>query len=138
MTKLIIKQHLLHAGFTGLLFVTLLGCGKQSDRVTETAIFRADMQRSGFWQNTGPLELLEPVWTFTADGDGAAASPVVYNNTIYSGHYDGTLHALAMENGEPRWAFDTDGGIFSTPLITDAQIIFGSDDGFVYALNHQG
>ena len=138
MTKLNLKQNSLRAGIAGLLVMTLLACGKKTDSVTETAIFRGDLQRSGFWHNTGPLHLATPVWTFTADGDGAAASPMVYNNIVYSGHYDGTLHALAFENGEPLWAFNSDGGIFSTPLITDTQIIFGSDDGFVYALNHLG
>ena len=47
---------------------------------------------------------------------------------------EGYLYALDADNGEQRWSFQTGGGIYSSPVVADATIYVGSDDGKLYAI----
>lgn len=63
------------------------------------------------------------------------------DGTAFVGTYAGTLHAIAP-NGTEKWSFTADvvtgedSRILSSPAITlDGQVIFGSGNGYVYALS---
>ncbi len=69
------------------------------------------------------------------------SQPVINNNILYatSGNAYATpglgyLTASDMTNGKIVWKYKS-ANIFTTPVITDNTLIFGSDDGFLYALN---
>ncbi len=44
------------------------------------------------------------------------------------------LHALDSETGKPSWSFTADGPILGPPTIADGLCLFGSRDGWIYAL----
>ena len=98
-------------------------------------------------------------WTFTSPGGHGICSPAAIGSdgTLYVGtwknkHFardkmkghSGVLYAL-MPNGSLIWQHDSNRGsllasaIESAPLLTsDGKIIYGKDDGHVYALNSKG
>lgn len=100
-----------------------------------------------------------PAWTFAAPGGHGIASPLAigpggngYLGTWKSSDYatsktkghSGLLCALSS-NGQLAWTHNSNrgsllaSGIESTPLITaDGKIIYGKDDGYVYALSPGG
>ena len=45
------------------------------------------------------------------------------------------MYALDAATGRTRWQFGTGAGVYSTPVVDDDRVYFGSDDGFVYALS---
>jgi len=78
-------------------------------------------------------------------GISVSASPAVgmlgSQETIYVADDGGHVAALDPQSGTPRWTFDVPAGtqIGSSPLVTnDGTIIFGADDGNLYALHDGG
>ncbi len=54
---------------------------------------------------------------------------------VMVGSEDGNLYAFdAIEGGDPLWTFSTGGSIWSTPVVKDGIVYFGSGDKKVYAL----
>ncbi|HJU89168.1 MAG TPA: PQQ-binding-like beta-propeller repeat protein, partial [Gemmatimonadaceae bacterium] len=68
------------------------------------------------------------------------SSPVVAGSVVYTaeGAYaadgGGTIRALDAATGDERWRYRVDGGVLSSPSLGDGIVVFGSDDGSVYAL----
>ncbi|MCH8989639.1 MAG: PQQ-binding-like beta-propeller repeat protein, partial [Chloroflexi bacterium] len=54
--------------------------------------------------------------------------------TIFVGSFDGRVYGLDAKTGLERWRFQTKNDVFSSPVIGDGVVYFGSDDGHVYAL----
>lgn len=52
--------------------------------------------------------------------------------------HNGALLALDAKTGEERWRFHTAAPIRWAPVATDSRVYVGSDDGFLYCLNHAG
>ena len=44
------------------------------------------------------------------------------------------MYALDTETGLERWRFQTRNDVFSSPVIGDGAVYFGSDDSRMYAL----
>ncbi|MCC2604815.1 outer membrane protein assembly factor BamB family protein [Planctobacterium marinum] len=78
----------------------------------------------------------ELVWRI--DFSGQTQPTVDVDGTIYVGDYGGTLYALNPDGSE-KWQFQTEGIIFSSPLIgNDGTLYFTSLDNHVYAINRDG
>ncbi len=52
--------------------------------------------------------------------------------------HNGALLALDAKTGDEQWRFYTNAPIRTQPIATDKLVIVGSDDGYVYCLNHNG
>jgi len=63
--------------------------------------------------------------------------PVVLEDTIYFGSWDGNFYALDIESGFMRWVFKTQGPINSVPAADEENIYFGSNDGRAYAVSRK-
>jgi len=48
---------------------------------------------------------------------------------------DDKVYCLDADTGRERWAFYTEGPVRAAPVIAGDRVVFGSDDGFAYALN---
>jgi outer membrane protein assembly factor BamB len=111
-----------------------------------------DGARSGF--NPGETRLspdnakdLKLLWKQKlGEGDGLAAQPIVYSNTLYIGSWDGFLYALNTADGSLRWKRDLGrttsklcipetAGITSAPAVTRDALYIGGGDDKLYALN---
>jgi outer membrane protein assembly factor BamB len=87
------------------------------------------------------------LWQFPADGqqhrnsdddvevEAVYTTPVVSQQTVYVGGYDGYIYALDITNGAIRWEFETDGSIIGGLLVESDTVYAGSADGNVYALS---
>lgn len=62
------------------------------------------------------------------------SSPLICNDKVYEGCYDGQLFCLDLKTGKRISQFTTNGIIYSSPVISDRLLYIGSDDGGMYAL----
>ncbi|MGC4103538.1 beta-alanine-activating enzyme beta-propeller domain-containing protein [Ferruginibacter sp.] len=62
------------------------------------------------------------------------SSPIIDNDKVYEGCYDGQLFCLDLKTGKRLGQFTTNGIIYSSPVINDQLLYIGSDDGHLYAL----
>ena len=79
------------------------------------------------------------IWKFDA-GDEIWGSVAYNDGCIYFGALNGKLYCLWEANGTERWNFTVNQlaslfGIYGTPIISGDNLIFGSEDNFVYCLN---
>jgi eukaryotic-like serine/threonine-protein kinase len=88
------------------------------------------------------------LWKFKTKGR-IRSTPAVNKNIVYVGSFDGDLYAIDAVSGQLKWRFETEGShlnsaefgfdrksIQSSPAVTaDNKVIFGSRDGFIYAVD---
>jgi outer membrane protein assembly factor BamB len=95
-------------------------------------LHRHDGQRSGAVQTTVSHTLKQ---TWSTQLCGRLTQPVVVDDTVYVAETDShTVYALNTATGGQRWHFTANGRIDSTPSIFPGLVLFGSADGFIYAL----
>ena len=63
------------------------------------------------------------------------SSPLIVNDKVYAGGFDGVLYCLDLETGHRISQVCTGDKIMSSPVWDDDKIYVGSDDGNLYALN---
>jgi len=94
--------------------------------------WRHDPSRSGSTKSAPPADL-RPAWT--ADLGGRLTPPVAAGGRLYAASIDRhSLHALDAQTGSPLWTFTAGGRIDSPPTIHRDRVLFGSADGWIYAL----
>ena len=64
----------------------------------------------------------------------ALATVIGEGRVFFGSSVDGTVYALTLEGGQPRWSFDTEGPIRFAPALWRDSVLAASDDGFLYAL----
>lgn len=65
------------------------------------------------------------------------SSPLLINNKLYVGGYDGYLYCIDKTTGKRlENAVATNGRIQSSPVISNNHLFIGSEDGYLYALNN--
>lgn len=65
------------------------------------------------------------------------ASPLIINDKVYAGTFDGQLYCIDLEKGKRISQFKANGKIMSSPVWNDGLLYVGSDDGHLYALGGQ-
>jgi outer membrane protein assembly factor BamB len=67
---------------------------------------------------------------------GIYGSPVVYQDRVFFGAYDGNVYALDTANGSCVWVFEgSDGPIVGGVTLAGDVLYFGSDDGNLYGVD---
>jgi len=95
---------------------------------------RHDGLRSGIATATVPSKL-KVKWS-SAKGRGKASAPTVVGDTVYFSAVDESqILALDAATGKRKWNFLVGGAVDSAPSYHKGLLIFGSRDGYVYALN---
>ncbi len=72
------------------------------------------------------------LWTY-ATGADVRSSPVIADDTVLIGSYDGRVYAFSLA-GKLRWSFDTGSRIYSTPAVAVGRVYFGDMTGWLYCL----
>lgn len=84
--------------------------------------------RRSYWQR---LESIAP-----RVADDHAHATVISGDAVFVGSSaDDTVRCLELGTGAERWVFWTDGPVRYAPVVAEGRVHFGSDDGFVYALD---
>jgi outer membrane protein assembly factor BamB len=65
------------------------------------------------------------------------STPVVDNDNVYFGSWDGNVYAINVKSGEKVWQFDCGGIVQSSPAIGAGNIFVGSRSAKVFALDAQ-
>lgn len=78
----------------------------------------------------------KPKWVYNEREFEYFASPAIMpDGTVFAGDRGKRLHCLAAADGTEKWAFRTKGRVDSSPVVTGDHVVFGSDDGSVYAVS---
>jgi outer membrane protein assembly factor BamB len=82
-------------------------------------------------------------WRFNSPG-AIKASPSFHDGRVFVADYEGSMFALAADNGKPIWRTNTtkvapfgDGGFFSSPAIAFGHVYAARDDGTVFAFEEK-
>jgi outer membrane protein assembly factor BamB len=62
-------------------------------------------------------------------------TPVVADDAVYFGGYDGWVYVLDLATGDIRWQVDTGGPIVGSAVVEAGTVYVGSDDGELYAFD---
>src|SRR5437016_9350830 len=68
-------------------------------------------------------------------GGSIRSAPVLHGSTLYAASLLGKLHAIDVETGREKWNFAAPKQIYSTPSRFQEKVLFGCDDGKVYAVH---
>jgi outer membrane protein assembly factor BamB len=87
------------------------------------------------------FDLLNGRVLWSRDYGDIEVSPLVLERGIYVGNTAGSFYCVDPEKGEKVWAFEIADntklkGIRSSPASDGTTVVFGADDGSVYALDH--
>ncbi|MCK5562251.1 MAG: PQQ-binding-like beta-propeller repeat protein, partial [Thermoplasmata archaeon] len=75
------------------------------------------------------------LWNTTTGNPIYAGGAVdLANNAFYIGSDNGKLFAINLSNGNKFWSYSVGAGIKSTPIVANNKVLFGSNDGYFYAL----
>lgn len=79
-------------------------------------------------------------WIYEPEDFPFSSSPAINDQLghVYIGSKDKHLHAVDTTTGQPLWKFRTGGPVESSPLVFDDAIVFGSNDGRLYAVTFEG
>ena len=97
-------------------------------------IYRANNERTGHYQGSGPVEPPELAWSFQTGG-AIYSAPALVDGVAYFGSDDGTIYAVDLTRGQTLWTYPTGGAVRSSPALVDGTLYFGSDDGSLVALD---
>ncbi len=79
------------------------------------------------------------VWGTGFGSDREVWSPAVAGDTAYVALSDGTLHAVAVQNGERLWDYDSGAPSRVAPLVAGDLVYMGNDDGEIHVVDrHSG
>lgn len=82
--------------------------------------------------NTYPQ--VKNVWQTHVDG-AIYASPIVAEDRVYVGDYNGNMLCLSLKDGKVLWSYKTGNRIFGTAAVANNTLVFSSTDNNIYALN---
>ncbi|MFC1635302.1 PQQ-binding-like beta-propeller repeat protein [Planctomycetota bacterium] len=100
--------------------------------VNDWPTYRHDSMRSGITRAQIDADL-KPLWR--AKLGGKLSSVVVADGKVFVASIDThTVHALDEKNGNPLWKYTVGGRVDSPPTIYKGRVLFGSADGWLYAL----
>lgn len=68
-------------------------------------------------------------------GAGIYSTPVIERNHAYVASLDKSVYAINLDTGRETARFDTNGRIFSSPLITENSLWIGNNGGVLYRLS---
>jgi outer membrane protein assembly factor BamB len=79
----------------------------------------------------------EVLWEYKTGSDqaGFEGSPVIANQVVFAGDFDGGVHAIDVTNGAKLWYQKTKDGFLSAPAVKNDKVILGDLNGMVFCLN---
>jgi len=89
--------------------------------------FQHDIRRSGYIPESGPEEELSIDWTYSVD-DTVSGTPVIVNDRIFFGSYDGHVYCLDSLSGDLNWSLEVGGWLQGTPTIENGVLYIAAND----------
>src|SRR5690242_13557392 len=73
-------------------------------------------------------------WQFRT-GSSIRSAPILRDGILYVTSITAGLQAIDVVSGRPKWKFSVSEQIHSTPSLCGNKVLFGCDDGKVYAVD---
>jgi outer membrane protein assembly factor BamB len=109
-------------------------CTAKSTPIPAVAMFRANAQHTGEYDNGGIEPVKTEIWQF-ATGGAVSSSPAVSGRVVYVGSDDKNVYAIDAVTGKEKWRFITGGAVTSSPAVSGGVVYVGSDDKNFYAID---
>lgn len=77
---------------------------------------------------------VKTIWQYKDKSD-IGSGMAVQKNLIYGTDTNGWLFALNKSNGHKKWAFRTNGKVYSTPDVSGRYVVVASSDHYIYCVN---
>lgn len=81
----------------------------------------------------GDVSKTAALWTYD-DLTRTVSTVAVHEGLVYAADYDGRLHCVDAETGQPYWVHDTGAHIWGSPLVADGKVYLGNEDGVLTVL----
>lgn len=105
---------------------------------SEWTLFRGNAFATGESKSCLP-DRLELLWKYEVKDGAFEATPVIVDGVCYLPDLDGTLHALDLQNGKPKWTKKTGAFAFAaSPAYRDGLLYVGDIDGIFYCFDLDG
>lgn len=123
-----------------ILILTLLATACNRNRGGEPvesgpkAFFRSDLARTGVFQSSAVKNPTNSKWEFQT-GEWVDTAPIVVENSVYFGSYDGNVYAVDEENGTEIWRYETGQPVLSSPAVSGEYLYVGEMSGALSSLN---
>jgi outer membrane protein assembly factor BamB len=111
-----------------------VGTAPQHEESRVVAMFRANCQRTGWFDAVGVRQISELKWKFPTQG-WVSSSPAVAYGMVFFGSWDGTLYALKVAAGDQMWKYATGGPMSCSAAVADSKVFMGASDGNFYAFD---
>ncbi|QDU15075.1 Serine/threonine-protein kinase AfsK [Gimesia maris] len=134
----------------GTLCVALFSLGIRTLPAADWPMWRGNSERTAVTTETLPVALTLS-WTRQLPRHQVAwpneerlqydlaYEPIAVGDRILVGSpLDGNLSALDANTGDVLWCYETNGPIRFAPVVVEDNVLFGSDDGYLYCLNLPG
>ena len=82
-------------------------------------------------------DLRAEVGQFAAAGNPVLTPAAIVDDTVYASS-GATLYAIDLATGVANWTYPAGDVILTAPAIADGLVVFGSRDGFLYAIGGDG
>ncbi len=130
-------------GVIGVLTGTLAFCGEPAGGVADgplahaTAagdpgrdwpLFRGDPRSTGVARTTLPDQPVM-LWKHQVPKGSFEGTPAIVDGVVYIGDLDGSLYALQLATGEPKWTYKTESGFMASPAVRNGLLYIGDIDG---------
>ncbi|MFA5213944.1 MAG: lectin like domain-containing protein, partial [Methanoregula sp.] len=89
------------------------------------AMFRADPQHTGVYDDGGVRPTSNVMWTYMTDAD-VYSSPTISEDVLYIGSKDKNVYAINATNGDEIWHYATGAWVESSPAVADGVVYVGS------------
>jgi outer membrane protein assembly factor BamB len=82
---------------------------------------------------TGDVTKSARVWEYPDIGR-SISTVAVAGGLVYAAGYDGRLHCVDAQTGEPVWVHETQGMVYGSPLVADGRVYYGTAHGEFWVL----
>ncbi len=100
----------------------------------EDAMFRANPEHTGVYDNGSVEPENTELWRFTTEGI-VYSSPAVAEGTVYVGSEDKNLYAIDAVTGKEKWRFTAGDHMYSSPAVANGIVYVASEDKNLYAID---
>ena len=77
---------------------------------------------------TGDISTTGAIWTYKKL-HRSISTVAISEGLLYAADFTGRLHCLDADTGKVYWVHDTESNIWSSPLVADAKVYLGNEDG---------
>lgn len=109
------------------LVLLLNSCAWMHETIGVTAIRDAKTEFYPLW-----IKNHDPVYE-SGNLPIALNSPLIHEDSVYSGNGSGEMVAYQLEDGKEQWRFKDKGGYFSQPVVYNEYLVYGTNEGRLYA-----